>query len=179
MRAARLLLLPALAALGACCTTASTDPRQGGLVGGVCGQATGAYADRLARLENEAAGLDAIERRLSREAERERAVAAREERDLADIRRRITNAQTALAEIERILLRIRVADEASAVTLRRLTADVARLQAELDRLRRAAIDGSNEAELRAVEQEAERARERAKTLERRQDTDSAPNVSDS
>lgn len=94
--------------LAGCCTGVTTDPRRGGLAGGVCGATTGAYDQRLVDRQNELASLDDSRRRL----ERSLATSGGEARDLE---RRVGEA------------RVRAEDRASRV--RALDADIARLEA--------------------------------------------------
>ena len=51
----------AILGLAGCCTGASTDPRSGGLRGGVCGQSTGAYEQRIKTRESTLASLQELE----------------------------------------------------------------------------------------------------------------------
>lgn len=64
-RAAR-RALPVLAALflSGCCSGVSTDPREGGLAGGVCGKATHAYDQRLRHRQQQLASLSEAQRDL-------------------------------------------------------------------------------------------------------------------
>lgn len=92
--AAGSLMLCALLALTGCCSNVSTDPREGGLAGGVCGKTTGAYDRRLQARESELASLSAaqnsLQSRLSsnrrRASELDISVAARRQGHYADER---------------------------------------------------------------------------------------------
>jgi chromosome segregation ATPase len=67
--------------LGGCCSTVSTNPREGGLMGGICGHTTGSYDNRIRereerlsaerdanqKLKEETADLDRKKLRLERE----------------------------------------------------------------------------------------------------------------
>ncbi|WP_029029899.1 hypothetical protein [Salinarimonas rosea] len=167
MRPGPLIALPLFGILAGCCTTASTDPREGGLVGGVCGQATGAYSDRLAQRRNALGDLDEIERRFVRVAAQERAAAEAATREVDDLNDRIAQAQAAVRETEQILGRIRVMDEVSEAEKRRLLAELASLKAALDVLRDESREMNRRQRLRDLELRERELEERSRALERR------------
>ncbi len=55
-----LIVFASGAVLSGCCTGVSTDPREGGFAGGVCGGMTGAYDQRIFEREKKLSDLDAI-----------------------------------------------------------------------------------------------------------------------
>ncbi|MGJ3264577.1 MAG: hypothetical protein ACFE0R_15220 [Salinarimonas sp.] len=170
MRPGPLIALPLFVVLAGCCTTASTDPREGGLVGGVCGQATGAYSDRLAQRRNALGDLDEIERRFVRAAEQERAAAEAATRQVDELNDRIAQAQSAVRETEQILSRIRVMDEVSEAEKRRLLVELASLKAALAVLRDENREMNRRQRLRDLElreRDLDKLEESSRALERR------------
>lgn len=100
------ILLATATMLAGCCSNVSTDPRQGGYVGGVCGKATGAYEGRLVARRSELARLDAASAALqSRLGSEQRALTGLDERlganrrKLAENRRQV-DLLTAMIERE-------------------------------------------------------------------------------
>ncbi|RFC64278.1 hypothetical protein DYI37_08035 [Fulvimarina endophytica] len=87
--------------LSGCCSGVTSDPREGGLAGGVCGQATGAYGQRIddrtallasldgsrRALEGDLSGLDAKADALLSALRGERRSLERQRRDLAGLSR--------------------------------------------------------------------------------------------
>lgn len=61
----RFIYLPLLLVVTGCCSNITTDPRQGGLQGGICGTATGSYDRRIAALEAQRDSLSSANARLS------------------------------------------------------------------------------------------------------------------
>lgn len=131
-RVALALLLSPLV-MGAC-EGVSTDPRQGGFAGGLCGLSSGAYQRRLDARQRELNSLDAINRRLE-------ARAASGQREAAGLAARIAQQKRQLAAAEADLAQLRV--EVTALeqlgTYRRAELEAARrevvaLADEFDRL---------------------------------------------
>lgn len=127
MRAA--VLLTAATMLAGCCSNVSTDPRQGGYVGGVCGKATGAYEGRLVARRTELASLDAASAALQ-------ARLGSEQSELSGLEQRLTASRRKLADNRRQidLLAAMIEQEAAAgrIDQQRLAALKSEL-ADLDR----------------------------------------------
>jgi chromosome segregation ATPase len=127
MRAA--VLLAAATILAGCCSNVSTDPRQGGYVGGVCGKATGAYEGRLVARRAELASLDAASAALQ-------ARLGSEQREVSSLEQRLAASRRKLADNRRQidLLAAMIDQQAAAgrIDQQRLAALKAEL-ADLDR----------------------------------------------
>lgn len=113
--------------LTGCCSGVATDPRAGGLAGGVCGEATGAYRLRVAEREAVLQGFDRANAALSDDL----GTTNREARSIGDRiaaqRKRIASDRTALAALD--------ADIAAAEASGRIgSARKAELLGELDTL---------------------------------------------
>lgn len=106
-----------LVLLAGCCTNVTTDPRKGGLAGGVCGQTTGAYDLRIATLQSRANQLDAANSQLSsrlsanrskaanlyKTTSRKRAQLAQAKRDLNELRTLAARKNQAGREVEQLM----------------------------------------------------------------------------
>jgi chromosome segregation ATPase len=135
--------------LGACAAP-STDPREGGFVGGVHGLSSGAYEERVREREESLQRLRDAQQELQREQERlevERAARAREV-DLQ--RRRLDELAAETAALERDVSRYQ-AREAEA------SAEQSRLRSELQglegRIRRLSERAGPDADVQALEAE--------------------------
>lgn len=118
MTASRILTLPLLLTLGACCTNVSTDPRQGGFAGGACGQMTGAYDARLSERERTLASLGDVERALQRRVATSRADAAAGARALDEVRVRLRSATQRSRVLDAEIAQARGMDEQKRARLR-------------------------------------------------------------
>lgn len=110
--------------LAGCCSGVTTDPRGGGLAGGVCGQMTGAYDARLQSREAELAGLADARGGLEARLNTERSRASGLGTSIASLRRQLDGERRSLHLLE---TRVR-AEQAARDTGR---AEHAALQAEL------------------------------------------------
>lgn len=133
MRRVALAVLLSPLVMGAC-EGVSSDPRQGGLAGGLCGLSSGAYQRRLDARQRELNSLDAINRRLESRA-------GNGQREAAGLAARIVQQkrQLAAAEAELAQLRVEVAALQQLGTYRHAELEAARrevvaLADELDRL---------------------------------------------
>ncbi|AYD03889.1 hypothetical protein [Neorhizobium sp. NCHU2750] len=88
-----------LGLLAGCCTGVTTDPREGGLAGGICGTTTGAYDQRVASLTARANTLDTANARLS-------ASLRDSDRQLSRLDREIAAKRTELAKVRADLQRL-------------------------------------------------------------------------
>jgi chromosome segregation ATPase len=86
-------IVTAVHLLNGCCSNTTTDPTQGGLLGGVCGTTTGSYdrrieerETRLAQIRGERAEAEATNVQLQRQA-------AQARRDVTSMQRRVNNAR--------------------------------------------------------------------------------------
>lgn len=122
MRAA--LLFATATLMAGCCSNVSTDPRQGGYVGGVCGKTTGAYEGRLVARRSELASLDAASAALQ-------ARLGSEQREVSSLEQRLAASHRKLADnrrqVDRLAAMIEREAEAGRIDQQRLEA----LKAEL------------------------------------------------
>lgn len=88
--------------LAGCCSNVTTDPRDGGLAGGVCGTATGSYDRRIAVLEGRASSLLAANAGLEARLSRSRREADGLGREIAQRRKKLQGMQDDLAELKRL-----------------------------------------------------------------------------
>ena len=139
------ILVGATILLSGCCSNVTTDPRAGGLAGGVCGNVTGVYDQRVAGLEAEAGAFDDANARLRGRLGQQRAVARSLSAELSDRRAR-------LASLDRTLKRKQAATGRSQADRRDLAAlrrERAALTGEIAGLVRAA--GERERPVMAME----------------------------
>lgn len=115
-RALPALLLLALP-LGACCTNASTDPRQGGLAGGTCGMATGAYDARIAARTQQLAAIGAADAKLRASLASSAAEATRLDRQVDTASRAAEARQRELAGIDAQIRRLEASNAVSRAEL--------------------------------------------------------------
>lgn len=150
MKAPALSLLALMALSASGCQTASTDPREGGLMGGITGLQSGAYdervrerQDRLAEmralqgeLDSERSDLDGRRAALQREVAEERSRLARLGRDIAGL-------DSSVAELSAR----RGSDDARVEALQRriveLKAQAGRQQRTLDALEGSGVGGTD------------------------------------
>lgn len=117
--------------LSGCCSNVTTDPREGGLAGGVCGTTTGAYDRRVAALETRADSLQAANAGLQ-------ARLASSNREAGSLARAIAAKRQQLAAIRSDLDK-----------LQRMAGEKAALRAEIAALKTEA--GAREARIMAIE----------------------------
>ncbi|BCU06324.1 hypothetical protein Atep_10010 [Allochromatium tepidum] len=145
------------------CASVSTDPREGGLAGGIKGLSTGAYDARIREREDRLAVLRQVQGELETErddleytkAQRKQKVAAerarvrRMNRDIAALNRRVDSlSASANRNDQRVrTLRTRVPQ---------IQSQSARLQSDLDALEGSGL-GDSEADLRRAQLEQQRA----------------------
>lgn len=145
------------------CASVSTDPREGGLAGGIKGLSTGAYDARIQEREDRLAVLRQVQGELETErddleytkAQRQRKVAAerarvrRMNRDIAALNQRVNSlSASANRNDQRVqTLRKRVPQ---------IQSQSARLQSDLDALEGSGL-GDSEADLRRAQLEQQRA----------------------
>lgn len=155
-RALPALLLLALP-LGACCTNASTDPRQGGLAGGTCGMATGAYDARIAARTQQLAAIGAADAklraslasstaqatRLDRQVDTASRAAEARQRELAGIDAQIRRLEASNAVSRAELAQIERERDAAAVQLAGLMAQARQQEAASRALQGGAVASSN------------------------------------
>lgn len=115
--------------LAACCTGVTTDPRRGGLAGGVCGTTTGAYEHRLATRREELAGLEAADVGLRARLAATQAEASDLQGRIAMAARRADARQAAVTAADADIERLRARRSTS-------SAELARIEAERDQLSR-------------------------------------------
>lgn len=165
-------------ALSACCNGVDTDPRRGGLAGGVCGTTTGAYEGRLQTRRDELASLDDARSRLERHLASTRATADDLGRDVAAATRRAEARRASVAATEAEIARLRARKSVSEAELAALEAENAQLGAEVGQLmerarrtetaaralREGAVAAADESAIRAAEA---RDRSRGEDLDRR------------
>ncbi len=133
MRRVALALLLSPLVMGAC-EGVSSDPRQGGFAGGVCGLSTGAYQRRLDARQRELDGLDAINRRLeSRAASGQREAAGLTAR-IAQQKRQLAAAQAELAQLRVEVTALQQLGTTHRAELEAARREVAALADEFDRL---------------------------------------------
>ncbi|MEN3794670.1 hypothetical protein [Fulvimarina sp. MAC3] len=99
------LVLGTALLLSGCCSNVTTDPRAGGLAGGVCGNVTGAYDQRVAMLQAKAGDLDTANARLQGRLTSQRQVAGSLAAELSAKRRRLAALERKLASKRAALAR--------------------------------------------------------------------------
>lgn len=128
----RFLTLAAAAILvSGCCSGVTTDPRRGGLQGGVCGQVTGAYEARLDERRARLLGIEGATQRLENSLSGNRDEAAGLERRIA-ARRKATDAdQREVANVRSEIETVRRQNALSRAERRAVEAEIAELDGEL------------------------------------------------
>lgn len=124
------VFLASVSLLAGCCSGVTTDPRQGGLAGGVCGEVTGSYERRLQSRESELAGLAVARRGLEARLNAERGKAGRLERSIAEARRSEADDRV----LDEDIGRERAARDRSRAEKAALEAEIAALDRELAEL---------------------------------------------
>ena len=164
--------------LAACCTGVTTDPRRGGLAGGVCGATTGAYEERLAVRRAELASLDDAHARLSRHLASNRSEADDLSRRIENARHRAEARAASAAAMDTEIEQLRERRAVSQAELATLEAESAQLGRELaghmERTRRTELaaralrEGATASADRTTIEAAEaRNREKGEELDRR------------
>lgn len=128
VRIARGGVLVSLAAiLVGCCTGVTTDPREGGLAGGVCGEATGAYSARLQSRQSQLASLSTAQRGLQARLGNQRNRAAELGRSVASARQDLDSEHRSQRLLEAQIGREREASAAARAEKAAIQAEIAAL----------------------------------------------------
>lgn len=98
--AARLLMVGGLAAGLAACESASTDPHEGGILGGMKGLSSGEYERRVEEKEDRLASVEALNRDLEDENADLNAEGAAQDKRLKAAKRKVRNLEKELAQLE-------------------------------------------------------------------------------
>ncbi len=141
-----IILIMALVVTG-CCTNVSRDPREGGLLGGVCGTTTGTYQARIDEREATVASLSA-ER--TREEQRQASLQA-EERAM---RGKVNAMQRELSDLQRQVDAATATTSAQRSKQGQISRALAQKQAELNRLKAQSL-GTDEQRRKIAELDAE------------------------
>lgn len=136
--AGAIALAPAVAHAG--CAGVTTDPRAGGLVGGLCGLSGGTYQQRIDRKVDELESLDAARKDLERRLAKQRAAAASLSQQIAKTKKLAEQRAAALAATRKTLAALEARKGAAAAELAQLESEVAQLSQQvashMERVRR-------------------------------------------
>jgi chromosome segregation ATPase len=145
------------------CASVSTDPREGGLAGGVKGLSTGAYDARIQEREDRLAVLRQVQGELVTEQDQLESTKAQRQRQVAAERTRVRRMNRDIAALNQRVNSLSASanrNDQRVQTLRTRTPqiqrDSARLQSDLDALEGSGL-GDSEADLRRAQLEQQRA----------------------
>lgn len=145
------------------CASVSTDPREGGLAGGIKGLSTGAYDARINERENRLAILRQVQGELETERDDLVTTKAQRQRQVATDRTRVRRMNRDIAALNQRVNRLSTSanrNDQRVQTLRTRAPQIqrqsARLQSDLDALEGSGL-GDSEADLRRAQLEQQRA----------------------
>ena len=152
--------------LGGCATTECNDPGAGGLLGGVCGLASGRYEERIQEREQNLERLRQVHRQETTEQGRLQDEKVLLEQRVARLKAEAVQLDAASADLASQIQRAQAAEQGSRAQREALAKRLQSLRGSLKQHRAQVGKGGDDAELRRYEAEEKRLRREVEALKR-------------